>query len=252
MNGRRKYGLPLFELSTLLWSAARGAKRSFGADSRRALLRNKIALRVVNQECVPRRGPVVVATNHYQRPGFGAWWIAMAVSAAVPAEVHWVMTAAWTDMGRPGDRLKARISERLFPRLAAVYGFTPMPPMPPRRHEAAARAQAVRRVLALARGDPQIVIGMAPEGMDNPQGGLMLPPPGVGRFLLQLGQTGCAIHPVGFYEDAAGLVLSFGPRLRLEGQPEMARDALDRWAAVQVMRAIAAELPLEQRGVFKS
>jgi hypothetical protein len=193
----------------------------------------------------------VVCANHYQRPGFGAWWIAIAISAALPAEVHWVMTAAWTDMGRPGDRLKASISEQLFPRLAAVYGFTAMPPMPPRPHEAAVRAQAVRRVLALARREANALIGLAPEGMDNPAGGLMRPPPGVGRFLLHLAEIGCAIHPVGFFEDQEGLVLSFGPALPLERRAALAGDALDRWAAEGVMRGIAAELPDVLRGEFK-
>lgn len=199
----------------------------------------------------PQAGPAVVCVNHYQRPGFGAWWIAIAISAVLPEEVHWVMTAAWTDMGRPGDRIKASISERLFPRLAAVYGFITMPPMPPRPQEVTARALAVRRVLALVKSKPSVIIGLAPEGMDNPTGGLMRPPPGVGRFLLRLAKLGCAIHPVGFFEDEVGLALSFGPAVQLDHPTGLAGEALDRWAAELVMRAIAVELPEALRGEFR-
>lgn len=251
MSGRRNYGLPLFALSLLAWSVVRGAKRSFGEDSRQALRQNKVKLRIANQESAPQHGPALVVMNHYQRAGFGAWWIAMSVSAAVPGEMHWVMTAAWTDMGSPGDRLKASVSEWLFPRLAAVYSFTSMPPMPPRPHEAAARARAVRQVLSLARRDPNIIIGLAPEGMDNPAGGLMVPPPGVGRFMLHLAELGCTIIPVGFFEEGAELVLSFGPAVRLARPEKLAGEALDRWAAERVMRGIAVQLPENLRGSFQ-
>lgn len=237
-----------------LWAAALGRRRSFRADALRQLAVKKAELRVDNPKNAPAAGPAVILVNHYHRPGFGAWWISLAISALVPMEVLWVMTAAWTDMGGWLDKPKAWLSERLFPRLAAVYGFTSMPPMPPRSHEAGKRVLAVRRALAAARLGA--VLGLSPEGQDPPPqaglgaGVLMRPPAGVGRFVLKLARSGCALHPVGFYEDGQALVVSFGERLVLECPPSLDPQAADRWAARQVMRAIGARLPEQLRGEF--
>jgi hypothetical protein len=69
--------------------------------------------------------------NHYARPGFHAWWLALALSAVVPTDVHWIMTAAWTYSDGFRARTVTPLSRWLFGRIAQVYGFTSMPPMPP-------------------------------------------------------------------------------------------------------------------------
>jgi hypothetical protein len=136
-------------------------------------------------------------------------------------------------------------------RLARVYGFTAMPPMPPDPADVAARAAAVRRVLAYARRAPRPVIGLAPEGRDYPGGVLGAPPPGAGRFILQLAAHGLEIAPVGVYEADGGLVVSFGPRFRLGAGEGLAAEARDLAASRPVMRAIAAQLPVYLRGDYQ-
>jgi 1-acyl-sn-glycerol-3-phosphate acyltransferase len=114
-----------------------------------------------------------------------------------------VMTAAWTPAGTAWSRLQAAASVRLFPRLASLYGFIPMPPMPPRPFEAAARAQAVRQVLSAVRRSPPPLLAISPEGQDTPGGALMRPHPGVGRMLAHLAKSGYPFHPVGVHESEA-------------------------------------------------
>jgi len=193
---------------------------------------------------IPARGPMLVVINHYSRPGFAAWWIALSISAALPMDVHWLMTSAWNHLGplTPASRW-------LFPRLAQVYGFTPTPPMPPNPAETASRVQAVRQVLRVARR-PGAVIGLAPEGCDQPDGILGRPPPGSGRFIRQLAKTCHPILPVGFYEDRGGLCLQFGPPFELAPAAGGSQAAQDEDASRQVMAAIARQLPERLRGVY--
>ncbi len=158
------------------------------------------ALQVTGGEHIPASGPALLTLNHYSRPGFQAYWIALAVSSVVPAEMHWTMTAAWTYNGSAKSYLMEKASRRLFPRLARMYGFTPMPPMPPRPSEARARARAVRQVLAVAKRQPPPLLALAPEGQDTPGGRLGRPPAGAGRFLILLAQLGYPFYPVGVFE----------------------------------------------------
>ena len=173
-----RYPLPWRLALEVLWSVARQKKRSFGQDATRALALLRFPIRVEGRENIPSGGPAVVVTNHYSRPafgrpGFGAWWIALAISAQVPVEMHWSMTAAWTGESHLTSWVLSEISRRLFPRIAEVYSFTAMPPMPPRPFEQADRAQAVRQMLAAAKAQPPPVFGISPEGQDNPGGVLM-------------------------------------------------------------------------------
>jgi len=162
--------------------------------------------------------------------------------------MHWTMTAAWTYNGSAKSYLMEKASRRLFPPLARTYGFTSMPPMPPRPSEAQARARAVRQVLAVAKRHPPPVLALAPEGQDTPGGGLAPPPAGAGRFLLLLVQLGYPIYPLGVFEADGHLCLSFGAPFRLKIPPGLTRDESDRYASGVVMRAIARLLPEELRG----
>lgn len=225
--------------------------RSFADDARTLVKSLRPPLRLMGRVNVPAEGPCLLTVNHYHRPGFRAWWIPLAIGSVVPAEIHWVMTAAWTFRARPALKPFTPLTRWLFWRVARVYGFTNMPPMPPSPSETADRARAVRRVLSLARNTPRPLIGLAPEGGDSADGRLALPASGVGRFAIQLARMGLGIVPIGAFESGGEFCLHFGPRycLNLPGGPSS--DELDLRARGILMRHIAAQLPSHLRGEFQ-
>jgi hypothetical protein len=67
--------------------------------------------------------------------------------------------------------------------------------MPPRPQDVAARAASVRSLLTyVIHKGSKVIIGLAPEGHDQPDGMLIKPAPGLGRFCLLL-----AGQHLGFY-----------------------------------------------------
>jgi 1-acyl-sn-glycerol-3-phosphate acyltransferase len=240
-----RYPLPWRLALSLLRDALRSGTRSFRTDSRTCTNLLSPPPKILNLENIPTRGPCLLVMNHYARPSFPAWWIALGISAAMPVEVHWMMTNAWRHLG-PLEPF----SRWLFPRLAHVYGFTPTPPMPPDPRDLEARARAVRRVLQVARS-PEAMIGLAPEGRDHPEGILGPPPPGVGRFIHQLSRHCQRITPIGVYEDEDSICLDFGPVFELPPLPaESSANECDHLVSQQVMREIARQLPLQFRGMY--
>jgi hypothetical protein len=128
-----------------------------------------------------------------------------------------------------------------------------MPPMPPSSTEVEARAQAVRRILEYARRNANPVIGLAPEGRDAPidqPGVLVEPPPGLGRFVLQLTRLGMPISPVGLFEADGRLFIRFGTAYELENMAGLTSEERDRQASGEVMVRIANLLPPGLRGVY--
>jgi 1-acyl-sn-glycerol-3-phosphate acyltransferase len=234
-------------MAGILWSVLALRPRSFARDAQVALDGLQPALEVLGGENVPVRGPILVACNHYSRLGFDAWWLALAISAVVAArragdadpEVRWVMTAAWTF---PESRWKRRflmpVTKKVFRRIARVYGFVPMPAMPPHPDEAVERARAVLETVRLAQTGASI--GLAPEGRDT--AGLGEPPEGAGRFIAMLVRAGLIVLPVGVTETAVRLRVSFGPAFIPRIPP--GRNEQDRAIAQQVMSAIARQLSL--------
>ena len=231
-----KIGIQLLRDAILLRS------RSFREDALKSVQLISPHLKIIQEAFIPKNGPCLLVTNHYSRPGFDVWWIALGISAAVPVEIHWMMTHAWTHVG-----IMEPVTRWLFPRLAQVYGFTTTPPMPPAPQDVDARAQAVRRVLQVARS-PGAIIGLAPEGRDHPGGRLGTPPPGVGRFIHQLVKHCQPIVPIGVYEDAEYLYFNFGPSFKLEVSSKWTSGERDHQVTQQVMRAIACQLPSYLRG----
>jgi len=192
-----------------------------------------------------------VVCNHYSRPGFDAWWLALAIAAAVAAhrapdadpEIHWVMTAAWAfPEGGWKRRVLTPLTRWAFERVARVYGFVTMPPMPPDPSEVELRALAVLRTVRLARRAAREggMIGLAPEGRDVPEG-LGQPPAGAGEFITLLVKAGLQILPVGIAEQGSRLHVSCGPLFVPEIPPDRAER--DRAVAEQVMTAIERQLP---------
>ncbi len=244
------YPLPWPMLGGLVWAALTGRSRSFACDARRAVRELSPDLKVLGQQHIPARGPCLVMCNHYSRPGFEAWWIGLAISAAVAArrapgtdaEIHWVMTAAWTfPESRWRHTVLTPMTRWAFRRVAGVYGFVAMPPMPPDPSELEARAVAVRHTLRLARHAARGggMIGLAPEGMDVAEG-LGQPPAGAGRFVALLVQAGLPVLPVGVAELGGRLRASFGPLF--EPLIPVDDEGRDREVIRQVMAAIARQL----------
>lgn len=240
--------VPLDFIVKLAWAALWQDKRSFHHDALR--LTRSLPMKLLGTENIPHHGPGVVLVNHYHRPGFFAPWIALALSAIVPVDLVWTMTAAWTDANTYWERAKSMLSSHMFPRLAEVYSFIPMPPMPPRPNETYARARAVRQLLSAVRHQPSILLAVAPEGQDPAGSELMRPHPGVGRMLVQLENLGCRFHPAGVYEDKQELVLDFGPAFSIALSQGLPSGEIDHQAADMAMRAVSARLPEYLRGVY--
>ncbi len=245
-----RYAYPRRALLGLGWQVLAGGRRSFAADARACLDCLQPPLQVLGREHIPARGPALIVVNHYHRPGFDAWWIALAITSVVPVEMHWVMTDELTFPGKWYAALGQAGSRWLLGRLARIYGFTAMPPMPPRPGDVTRRALAVRRLVAYARQHPDAVLGLAPEGRDIPNGGLGWPPPGAGRLIALLAELGFPITPVGAYERDGAFWLHFGPAFQLQVPPDLSATEKDRFVARTVMTAIARLLPEPLKGEF--
>jgi Acyltransferase len=227
-----------------------GGRRSFREDGLACMERLKPGLQVLGIENIPQKGPCILSFNHYFRPGFNAWWMALSLAATVPAEIHFVMTGELTFPGKWYAPLGMAGSRWLLKRFSRIYGFTTMPPMPPRTQDLKARAQSIRRVLAYARSHPQAILGLAPEGGDQPGGLLSMPPAGAGRFTLLLAEQGFPIVPVGCFEEAGAFCLRFGESYFLQIPAGLTNKEKDCAAAESVMRRIAPLLPERLRGEF--
>jgi hypothetical protein len=191
---------------------------------------------------------LILAVNHYHRPGFGAWWIALSIAATCPWEAHWTLTSAWIYNDPLRSTLITPGSQWLLARLARCYGFTTMPPMPPRPHELPHRAKAIRNLLRYVEQTPTPILGFAPEGADASDGCLSKPPVGVGRFIGRLFQRGLRLLPLGVYENDRGLVLSIGAPIKPNVDVDPATE--DSLISEMTMKAIAACLPHSLRGIY--
>lgn len=220
--------------------------RSFRSDAQHLLARLTPPLRIEGQAPDLAGSAWLVVVNHYTRPGFRAWWIPMAISASLPREVHWVVTSTLTFQDRWRSNTVTPASRWFLRHVAHLYGFVAMPPMPPRPFEVVQRAQAVRQALRLA-GQPQAVLGLAPEGGDMPGGVLSPPPPGSGRFVWHLARRGLRLLPVGAFEADGRLCLHFGSASDL---PPDLPEPIESNAADFVMASIAVCLPAHLRGCY--
>ncbi len=225
-------------------------RRDFRRDAKACIEGLYPPLQVLGEEHVPRQGPCVITVNHYHRPGFRAEWLAFAISAVVTAPVHWVMTGEFTYPGKWYASLGSRGSRVLLKRIAQMYGFTTMPPMPPRPGDVESRARSVRGVLEYVRQASSPVLGLAPEGHDPPSRVLTFPPAGVGRFGLLLASAGLRFIPVGAFEADGRFQLRFGACYELTIPANLSADERDRRAARILMEKIAHLLPLHLRGEF--
>jgi len=236
------------------FSVVFGLKRSFRQDSIYFISKLRPPLQILGADCIPTSGPVLITMNHYYRPGFRAWWLALGINSLVPADISWIMAAAWTFPNQFLGELRTTITQNVFRRIAYVYSLTTMPPMPPRPHETLARALAVRKVLDLIRSQSRAgfppIIGLAPEGGDNLSGTLAMPASGVGRFIYHLDRSGLIIHPVGAYEQDGVFIVHFGQPYHLSISDGLSPDQRDTHVRTVVMQRIAFLLPDRLRGEF--
>ena len=246
-----RYSYPPRALIRLGMDVILHRRHSFRADGIECLSLLQPPLKILGPRNIPQTGPALVTFNHYYCPGFQAWWIALAVAAVIPQEMHFVMTGELTYPGKWYAPLGQAGSRWLLRQLARVYGLTTMPPMPPRPKDVEARALSVRKFLAYAREHPQAILGLAPEGGDNvPTGALTWPSSGVGRFISLLAGQGFPVVPVGVYEQDGEFCLSFGAAYRLPVRKGSRSGEKDRAAAETVMKRIAEQLPPQLRGPF--
>lgn len=245
-----KYKYPPGVVVGLAFSTILGLRRSFREDAIHCIGRLKPSLRLLGKENIPQNGPCVITVNHYHRHGFGAEWLALGISATVPCEIHWIMTAEWTAPGKWYEPIKGLYSRLLLRYLSRVYSYTSMPPMPPRPKDVEARARSVRMVLEYTKQHPDFMLGLAPEGADQAGGKLSMPASGAGRFALLLAGRGSVFVPVGAYEADGVFCLHFGPVYRLNVPSGLSVEEKDRAASEMMMKKIALLLPDGLRGEF--
>jgi hypothetical protein len=244
------YSLPPFLIIKIAFQILFGGKRSFRKDALACMARLAPPPRVLGSGNIPSSGPCLVIFNHYHRPGFNAWWMALILAAIFPIDIHFVMTDELTFPGKWHAPLSRRLSRLLLRRIAVLYGFSSMPPMPPRTADVRSRAAAVLRLLDHARRHPRAVIGLAPEGGDDPGGMLTWPAPGLGRLVRLLTGQGYAILPVGMYEAGGVFCVDIGPPFQLDPPLALPRRAEDCRTSALLMSALAERLPLPLRGGF--
>ena len=246
MNFPTPYGTALRAAASLLI----GRKRGFRDDARREIAALQPPLQVTGQENIPAAGPCLVTVNHYGRPGFWAWWLAFAIAAVVPAEMHWIMTREIAHRGEKRSQVLRLLTRLGIRGLGRVYGFTLMPPMPPDPAEVTERSLALRRLFTTIRSTPAPFVGLSPEGATLPGGALGWPPPGSGKMMLHMARHGLKILPTGAYETGGAFHLSFGPLYTLDLPPGLPREAADREASRLVMSRIGQQLPELMIGDF--
>jgi len=243
---------PFLTLSTVALAArvVAGQRRSFQHDVRLLIAGLRPRLRVDGRLPDLAGSGWVLLTNHFSRPGFRAWWIPIAVSSVVPREVHWISTSALTYPDGWRRAWLTPLSQFALRRIERCYGFTRMPPMPPRPQDVEARATAVRSILGFVDRTPQPIVGLAPEGADAPGGVLQPLWPGAGRFLLHLAERGLRFLPIGVFEHDDRLCLQIGEPFTIHRPAATAPDARDAAAADAALRPLAACLPPQLRGAF--
>ena len=245
-----KYPLPPVLAAALGRDILLLRRRDFHQDAVACITRLSPPLKVLGSQNIPQCGPCVLTVNHYHREGFGAQWIALAIASLVPVNMHWIMTGEFTYLGRWYEWFGTVGSQFLLRRIASVYGFSTMPPMPPREKDVEARAEAVRAVLEFVSRAKNPILGLAPEGHDPPSGVLSRPASGVGRFSLLLSKAGLKFIPVGAYEVEGVFHVRFGEGYGLNVPPNLSPDEKDDQASQIIMENIARLLPVHLRGEF--
>lgn len=257
-----RYHLPVSLLAPRVPSFLLGQQRSLAQDINTLFQVVAAEPQVSNAGFIPATDPFVLVMNHFHSSDIASWWIAMAALKAVAerragaagSKLRVIVASQWTYQN-PLQRLIAEpLTRFMVGRIARAYDFLTIEPIALGASSAAARAQSMRRILAAAHAaaDTHDVLCLAPEGGDTPDGTLIHPPAGAGRFMLMFAAAGLRFVPVGAYAMGENLLVNFGEPFLLEAPPALRKSAADEWAAAQVMSRIAALLPPELRGAYRS
>lgn len=248
--GYPKYSYPPGRFVRAAWDLILARRRDLRQDAKACLKHMTAEWQVLGAENIPQRGSCVLTINHFDRPGLGAQWIALAVTALVPLPIRWVVTGEFMCQGKWYQAIGSRASRIFLRRLADIYGLITMPPMPPRPTDVEARAASVRAILEYARLVNEPVLGISPEGYNPPDGILSRPASGFGRFGLLLSKAGMRFVPVGGYEAEGIFHIHFGKEYELSVQSDLSVDEKDKRAMQIIMNNIACLLPAYLRGGF--
>lgn len=222
----------------------------FAVDAGLVLKRYRERVVVTGIEHVPACGPLIVASNHYQRRGLGAEWTAIAISALVAeripgADIRWMHTDGgngYTLFGR--YPVPPIIASRFMMWLSGRYGFLPVA-----SHDVGGRAPMLREAHRLLHRDRGLV-GIMPEGGNAREDGSMGPAkPGAGPALSWLAAGAVPVIPVAVHDTADGhLIVAFGAPFV---PPRRGADEADRMHLTDaIMTRIASLLPARLRGHY--
>ncbi len=237
-----------------------GQRRSLPHDVQRLFGANGNAPRAIDADLIPTHDAFLLVMNHYHRSDIPAWWSALAAFKPISEQrvgtaskaVRLIIASQWTYTQRWQQLVVEPATRFVIGRIVRAYNFVAIEPTALGAAHANQRAQSIRRVLEAAKQAVrnQQVLALAPEGGDSPDGALMHPPAGAGRFMLLLAATGLPLVPVGIFTDGDTLVTRFGESFQLKAPRNLNKSELDEWAAREVMTRIAGLLPANLRGAY--
>ena len=240
------YRFPAWFFVRWLWTVlVLRRRRHPGRDGLEMLAGVRPRPRVEGIERVPATGPCVLAMNHYERPGLRVWWGVALLTAAVwqhrgDPPVRWLMTDRFEGF-RAGIRWPDAIMAWLLDRIAWAYGHLPVAKPD---GDAAPRALVLREARRVLRNGG--VVGVTPEAASGSGPQLATAWPGSGAALAWLSSGSVPIVPVAFFEDDDARLVA------RVGEPFTLGRTGDDDGAEAVMGAIAALLPPELRGRYRS
>jgi 1-acyl-sn-glycerol-3-phosphate acyltransferase len=212
----RRFALRAFYYFNLTWT--------------RAVLMLASSRDIQGRENVPRKGALIVASNHLSNGD------PLVLTVAIPRRIAWMTKAEWFKTPIIGPLLR-------------LGGMIPV-----RRFEA--DLQALRRAQSLLRDGG--VLAMFPEGTRGGDKGLRAGEPGTALIALR---TSTQIVPIAIWGTEhvklprdifrrTRVHIRFGVPFRLEASKRITRDDVARGTET-IMREIAALLPERYRGVYK-